>query len=260
MAPAVTLEGDDCALFASDMHLGDHEPALARRFTVALGEACVPGRTSAAVTHVFLLGDLFEAWVGDDQPDHSARELGDLLRTLNARGVRVLIMRGNRDFLLGTGSPSWPQTCGAALLEDPITVALFGTRVALAHGDALCTDDRDYQRFRVEVRAPAWQQGFLARPLAERLAVARHMREQSEVSKVARAKASLPMDVNETAVRALAREADVPCLIHGHTHRPDRHEADGLVRWVLPDWDADGGRGGFLRVDAQGWHRLGHWA
>jgi UDP-2,3-diacylglucosamine hydrolase len=206
-----------------------------------------------------LLGDVFEAWVGDDQPDQSVLLLGTRLLALSERGIRVFMMRGNRDFLMGSRSPGWPKDRGAQLLEDAVCISLFGTPVLITHGDSLCTDDVDYQQFRAQVRSPQWQAEFLCRPLAERLHLARHMREQSEINKAVRAQASLPMDVNAAAVRALARDGSVRHLIHGHTHRPAHHEVDGLSRWVLPDWHADGGRGGFLRVDARGWQMIGRW-
>ena len=256
---AAVLEGQHCALFASDMHLGDHEPRLATRFLKALDQALSPAGGQAAPSHLFLLGDVFEAWVGDDQPDQSARLLSARLRSLSERGIGVFLMRGNRDFLMGSRSPGWPQLCGAQLLEDAVCVSLFGSPVLIVHGDSLCTDDVGYQQFRAQVRSPQWQAEFLSRPLAERLHLARHMREQSEIKKAARAQASLPMDVNPATVRSLAREAGVRHLIHGHTHRPAHHEVEGLSRWVLPDWHAHEGRGGFLRIDTHGWQMIGHW-
>jgi len=242
-APVPCLSGSDVALFGSDMHLGDHDPATAALFFQRLG--AVWPRAS----HLFLLGDLFEAWVGDDQPDAVAADAQALFARISASGRRLYVMRGNRDFLLG---PRFAERCGASLLDDPCLVTLFGEPALLAHGDALCTDDADYQRIRSDVRSPGWQRDFLARPMADRLAFARSARAESERAKAAR----YPADVNAGAVDAMLREAGATLLIHGHTHRPACHEwpLDGRTarRWVLPDWDARDGRGGFLWADARG--------
>ncbi len=249
MIPFARLTQSDAALFASDMHLGDHDPETAALFLSTLQAQ------AASITHLFLLGDIFEAWVGDDQPDQVAAALGESLRGLARRGVHVALMRGNRDFLLGSGPPglTWPERFGATLLDDLIVVDLFGERVLLAHGDIWCTDDHDYQRFRAEVRTEAWQRGFLARPLAERLAIALAMRAQSERNKQGQDMG----DVNEEAVRAALRAAGVRQLIHGHTHRPGCYPlGGGLERRVLPDWLAAAGRGGVLRVDQSGTRAL----
>jgi UDP-2,3-diacylglucosamine hydrolase len=269
VSPAARLQltAGEAALFASDMHLGDHDPDTAAQFFSEM-DAHTP-----SISHLFLLGDVFEAWVGDDQPDQVAAALGARIAALTARGVIVALMRGNRDFLLGTGtaSSSWPERFGAQLLGDLEVLDLFGQRVLIAHGDSWCTDDHAYQRFRAEVRSSAWQQIFLAQPLAERLAIARRMREQSELNKQTQDLG----DVNDDAVREALRAANVRCVIHGHTHRPGRYllghatqsvkaraqsnadqAADDprlLERWVLPDWLAREGRRGMLRVDAQGW-------
>ncbi len=269
MSPAARLQltAGEAALFASDMHLGDHDPDTAAQFFSEM-DAHTP-----SISHLFLLGDIFEAWVGDDQPDQVALALSVRIAALTARGVRVAVMRGNRDFLLGTGThaPSWPERFGAQLLGDLEVLDLFGQRVLIAHGDTWCTDDYAYQRFRAEVRSAAWQQLFLAKPLAERLAIARRMREQSELNKEAQDLG----DVNDDTVGEAIRAANVRCVIHGHTHRPGRyrlgHTTDStpasapphahqnaddpgpLERWVLPDWLAREGRRGMLRVDAQGW-------
>lgn len=249
------LSGSDRALFASDMHLGDHDSQTAEWFFASL-EAQSPG-----ITHLILLGDIFEAWVGDDQPDKVAEQLSSLLNRLAGRGVHVALMRGNRDFLLGVeqsgGSPaSWPERCGAQLLDDPTVVDLFGMSVLLAHGDAWCTDDHGYQRFRAEVRSPAWQQSFLARPLAERLTIARAMREQSERNRLE----NDPGDVNRLAVIAALDAGRAARAIHGHTHRPGRYalaedpaRTDLPERWVLPDWSGAARRGGWLTVTEEGW-------
>jgi UDP-2,3-diacylglucosamine hydrolase len=245
-AARLSVGAGEAALFASDMHLGDHDPDTAAQFFKVLDAQ------ASSITHLFLLGDIFEAWVGDDQPDQVAAALGERLAGLAGRGVRVALMRGNRDFLLGSGAPdlAWPERCDALLLDDPTVVVLFGQPVLLAHGDAWCTDDHAYQRFRTEVRSNAWQAGFLSRPLADRLAIAREMRAQSELNKQAQDVG----DVNEAAVRAALVTADVRQVIHGHTHRPGTYSlGDGFERWVLPDWLAAAQRGGVLRVGEEGW-------
>ncbi|HEY0879501.1 MAG TPA: UDP-2,3-diacylglucosamine diphosphatase, partial [Zeimonas sp.] len=165
----------DVALFASDMHLGEHDPASAAHFFGAFD------RVAPSATHWFLLGDLFEAWAGDDQPDAIASAFIARVRALVDRGTAVYVVRGNRDFLLdvplpvGNGADSFSQRSGATLLADPSLVRLFERTVLLAHGDALCTDDVEYQRARAIVRSERWQRDFLARTLDERLAIARQL-------------------------------------------------------------------------------------
>jgi UDP-2,3-diacylglucosamine hydrolase len=191
----------------------------------------------------------------------------ETLAQLTRLGRRVYVMRGNRDFLLDAplpagGAPAFSARCGAVMLEDPCAVRLWGVPALLMHGDALCTDDLQYQAFRAMARRPEWQRGLLARPLAERLAMARALRADSETSKGG--KADYLMDVNAQAVAAAMREAGVRLLIHGHTHRPARHafELDGeaAVRWVLPDWSAAEHRGGLLLAGPEGLEPLGPWS
>ena len=255
----LSLETGHVALFASDMHLGDHDPDTAAQFLSSLDARLRAQR----VTHLFLLGDIFEAWVGDDQPDSVAAALGQALTKLSAGGLQVMLMRGNRDFLLGVereGLEPWPQAHGALLLDEPTTVDLFGERVLLSHGDAWCTDDRAYQRFRAEVRSIDWQTAFLAKPLAERLAIARAMREQSERNKLTQSIS----DVTDSTVSEALASSGANRVIHGHTHRPGVYALSSAAlagqppaqRWVLPDWLTQAGRGGFLRVDQTGWHWL----
>ena len=237
------------SLFVSDLHLGPDLTRATALFMRFLRDTAVEAEA------LYILGDLFEAWIGDDdlkQPLH--REIAQAIAELGRRGVRVYLMHGNRDFLLG---PRFLDATGATLLADPSLVDLHGTPTLLAHGDAFCIDDTAYQIFRRQVRAPAWQAVFLAKPLAERRDMARKLREQSELEKSA--KETALMDVNETAVVAALREHGYPRLIHGHTHRPARHRhgVDGHAcdRWVLPDWYDSGG---YLRCDANGCeaHRL----
>lgn len=243
LATGLSLSGGDVALFCSDMHLGDHDPATAALFFERL-EAAWP-----RASHLFMLGDLFEAWIGDDQPDAVAADAQALFARIGASGRRLQVMRGNRDFLLG---PRFARRCGAKMLDDPCLVTLFGEPAVLAHGDALCTDDLDYQRLRRELRSGDWQRDFLARPIDERLDFARSARAESERVKAAR----YPSDVNRGTVEALMRATGSRLMIHGHTHRPACHEwmLDGRLarRWVLPDWHAAEDRGGFLWADHRG--------
>lgn len=252
MTPIASLRGPAAALFASDMHLGAHDPGTAQQFLAALEQAV------DRVSHLFILGDALEAWVGDDQPDPVAAALADTLARLARYGLWIGLMRGNRDFLIDVPIPqteTFSRRCGAQLLDDTVLIDWGGESVLLAHGDAWCLSDQAYQAFRAQVRAPAWQQQFLARPLAERLAIARSMRQESEARRMI-------TDIDQAHAAALMRASGVSRLIHGHTHQPGESrlppEQDGspLRRWVLPDWSAAEQRGGFLRVDAQGWHWL----
>ncbi len=233
-------------LFISDLHLASERPQIHERFFDFL-------RTHAArASSVYILGDLFEIWLGDDALEDAADPLAcavaQALGTLGRSGVGVRILRGNRDFLLGA---RFCERACAELLEDPTVIEVQGQPVLISHGDSLCTEDLDYQAWRCTARSPAWQRDFLARPLAERRALALGLREKSR--EVTRAKAAQIMDVSEEAVRAAFRAHRVGCMIHGHTHRPARHEheVDGrrCERWVLPDWYECGG---YLAWDAAG--------
>jgi UDP-2,3-diacylglucosamine hydrolase len=183
---------------------------------------------------IFILGDLFEVWVGDDAaagPGFEA-QCTELLRAAAERRP-VFFMHGNRDFLVGA---AFAARCKLTLLEDPTVLVLHGRRWLLSHGDLLCLEDTEYLRFREQVRTPAWQNAFLARPLAERRALARSMRTQSEDRK--RSPGMVWADVDADAARAWLRQAGATTLVHGHTHRPATHAlGDGLERMVLSDWD-----------------------
>ncbi len=232
-------------LFISDIHLGSEHPEISERFTSFLATI-----SPDEVTALYILGDLFEAWIGDDgaQPEHVAAIAA--LRALTAKGLPVSVMHGNRDFLLGA---QFAAETGCQLLADPVVIDLGGRPTLLSHGDLLCTDDVDYQSFRQMVRAPQWQQQFLAATVEQRLAIARQYRGESQSR--GKQKSMAIMDVNQTAVEQMMREHGVDRLIHGHTHRPAVHEfqLDGQAaeRIVLGDWyqqdsvlicDADGCR------------------
>ena len=233
------------AVFASDVHLSSSHPATTDAFLRFLDDE-VAGRTP----RLFLLGDLFEYWAGDDDLDDPlARRVALALRALADSGVETAFIAGNRDFLIGD---AFADAARLTLLPDPFETTIAGVPLVLSHGDALCTDDVEYQRFRSMVRQPAWQQEFLMKPLTVRRAVIAGVREKSESAK--REKAMAIMDVNAAAVARLLGEHPDAILVHGHTHRPACHEhvvgAVPRTRWVLTDWDldADSPRGGGLAL------------
>lgn len=229
--------------FISDLHLSDSRPDINRVFFEFLRG---PARQAESL---YILGDLFEYWAGDDDLGDPFNESVAAALAEYSRAGRVLrFMHGNRDFLLGG---EFARACGGRLIEDPYTLDLFGTPTLLMHGDTLCTDDLDYQEFRVQVRNPMWQKGFLALPLEQRKRQIEAVRQTSESEKTR--KAPEIMDVNPGAVEAALREHAYPRLIHGHTHRPARHvhRVDGRTceRWVLADWYR---AGSYLRCDGRG--------
>jgi len=235
------------ALFISDLHLSAERPDTSQQFFRFLGDE------AARAQALYVLGDLFEYWAGDDElkdtaGDPLAADVARGFRRLSGAGVAVHFMHGNRDFLAGSG---FLDASGARFLEDPSVIHVASGPVALMHGDTLCTDDLDYQAWRSTARSDAWQKAFLAKSLAERHAAIGALREKSR--QVIAVKPAEIMDVNDAAVRDAFRRHGVRQLVHGHTHRPARHdiEVDGArcVRWVLPDWY---GRGGYLVLDDVG--------
>jgi UDP-2,3-diacylglucosamine hydrolase len=227
----------------ADLHLSEDTPDLNRLFrhTLALWQ----GRIDA----LYIVGDLFEYWVGDDDDSPFLRETLAALHAF-ADKTPLFVMHGNRDFLLGDG---FARASGAILIDDPHPLAVGQARYLLSHGDALCTDDKAYQQFRAQSRHPAWRQAMLARPLSERHQIARMARIESEASKRQTGLTALS-DVTDQAVLELLDRHDWPLLIHGHTHRPACHviEKDGreTQRWVIADWHD--GQGGYLVIDAHG--------
>ena len=237
--------------FISDLHLGADEPA-----TFGAWQQYLRGTPADAV---FILGDLFEVWPGDDviAAGTGSFEHGCAcaLREAASR-MAVFFMHGNRDFLVGQALMSFSH---ATLLPDPTVLGFSGQRWLLSHGDALCLDDVDYMRFRELVRGNAWQSDFLARPLAERQAIARELRRQSEARKQPGAHDARYADVDGAATRQWLAAANARTLIHGHTHQPAEHDlGDGLTRVVLSDWDlsARPPRADVLRLSAAGLQRL----
>ena len=213
--------------FISDLHLAADTP---RGF-----EAWSQYMLGTQADAVFILGDLFEVWVGDDaRHEGFEAQCADVMR--QAAAVRsVAFMVGNRDFLVGAHMLS---ACNVIALSDPTVVAAFGERLLLTHGDALCLADTDYQRFRTMVRSPAWQASVLARPLAERRGLAREVRHESERRHGAMQPEWLDLDL--AVCVEWMRAADAQVLVHGHTHRPaDQLLQPGFTRHVLSDWDFD---------------------
>ena len=233
-------------LFVSDLHLDAERPAVTELFGRFVEE---DARTADAL---YILGDLFEAWVGDDDPSEVGAFVAARLNGLRARGVPVHFMRGNRDFLLGT---AFSERAGLSILPDPAVVTLYGRPTLLMHGDLLCTDDTAYQAFRAQTRAPEWQANFLAQPLAARLAFADQARAASRAHQSGLQHQGLMeaiTDVAPATVAATFERYGIDTLIHGHTHRPAVHEDGPRTRIVLGDWYD---QGSVLRVDAGG-HRL----
>jgi UDP-2,3-diacylglucosamine hydrolase len=216
-------------LFISDLHLDETRPHIVEMFTNFLAQDV---RRADAL---YILGDLFESWIGDDDDSDLALRVATATKALRDSGVPIYFMHGNRDFLLGA---NYAARAGMNLLADPTVVELGGDGTLLMHGDTLCTDDVDYQKFRTLVRDPQWQSQFLAKSLAERRAFAAQARGESR-KHTATAKPDI-MDVNPAAVEAVMREHGVRRLIHGHTHRPATHRSniDGQTaeRIVLGDW------------------------
>jgi UDP-2,3-diacylglucosamine hydrolase len=217
--------------FISDLHLRSTHRQISAKFLDFMQQQ------AAHAEALYILGDLFEYWAGDDdldQPFH--QKICDAIRALSQNGTAIFIMCGNRDFLMGS---DLVKACGATLLNDPTLINLYGQPTLISHGDTLCTDDVAYQNFRKMVRGASWQKQFLAQALATRKQQIESIRAQSDQEK--KQKESHIMDVNTEAVCALLREHHYPIIIHGHTHRPAHHliHLDDVTchRWVLSDWD-----------------------
>jgi len=227
----------------SDLHLSEESPELNQLFSATLD--AWRGKLDA----LYILGDLFEYWVGDDD---NTPWIQGMLGTLSAFSAHtpLRIMRGNRDFLLGA---EFARQTGAELIDDPTLFYCGSQAYLLSHGDTLASDDVAYQQFRAQSRNPAWQQAMLARPLAERHAIARQARVQSKANKQATGLDAIS-DATDSAVLALLDHYDWPMLIHGHTHRPACHQIEhgehSTQRWVIADWHD--GHGGYLRLDGRG--------
>lgn len=227
-------------LFISDLHLDDTRPRI-----VALFEQFLSSEAREADA-LYILGDLFEAYIGDDDDAPLSARVAAALKALRDSGVPIFFIAGNRDFLLGE---DYAQRAGVVILDDGAVVDLHGTPTLLLHGDVLCTEDAAYQTFRQQVHDPAWQRTFLARSVADRRGFAQQARDASRAH-TSQADMAI-MDVNQHAVETALRHAGVARMIHGHTHRPALHDftLDGASaqRIVLGDWYE---QGSVLRVDA----------
>lgn len=219
--------------FLSDTHLSPEFPETYDKFVRYLT------RIRADADELYILGDLFDYWIGDDGidvlgHDRAAQALADLA----ASGTKISVMHGNRDFLIGQ---QFIDRICASLIPDPTTIELNGQPVLLMHGDSLCTDDIEHQRYRETVLSPQWQEAVLALPISERLSRAQNMRSESKKNR--KTKDSYLMDVNETTVKETMKQYDVHTLVHGHTHRPGVHKftlnGNNASRYVLGDWGRD---------------------
>ncbi len=231
------------SIFVSDLHLTPDRPRASEQFFDFIS------RIAPQAGALYVLGDLFEYWIGDDDLDDPFNaSIADALAAVSGKGVPLYFMQGNRDVLAGQG---FAARCGARLIADPTLLDLHGTRTLLMHGDTLCTGDADYQKFRAYAHDPENQRRFLALPLEARREQMLDWRAQSEQSK--QGKDAGIMDVAPAAVEQALREHGYPRLIHGHTHRPARHlhtvDGQSCERWVLTDWY---GRAGYLRCDRDG--------
>lgn len=228
--------------FVADLHLTDERPVATGHFFRFLKDAAV------SADALYILGDLFETWVGDDHDEQVAQDTAHQIKSLVDSGTPVYFMHGNRDFML---AEHYATLSGMTLLSDPTRIDLYGVPTLLMHGDTLCTDDKAYQAFRSRIRRPLILALLRRLPLALRRRMARQARVGSESAKAT--KATEIMDVNTDAVVRMLREAHALRLIHGHTHRPAQHvhaiDGHGCERWVVPDWYT---RWGYVVCDAAG--------
>ena len=213
--------------FISDLHLTSDRPDTLKSFAQFVSN-------DAARARLYILGDLFEAWLGDDDDAPLANNVRAILKSFTDEGGQLYLMPGNRDFLLGE---EFCRGVGATLLADP-TVHLIGSKpTLLMHGDTLCTDDLDYQNFRKVCRDPSWKNNVLSLPLDERRSLANNLRHMS--SEANSYKAENIMDVNKSTVEEVMCSHEITCLIHGHTHRPRLHQEAYGDRWVLGAWEKE---------------------
>ncbi len=229
-------------LFVSDLHLEADRPDIGDQFINFLKTDVLEA------DDLYILGDLFEAWVGDDDPNTHYARIKMAIRKVVDKGIPVYFMHGNRDFMIGR---QFANETGVEILPDPYPVTMYGERTLLSHGDALCIDDVQYQRVREMVRNPEWQKSILEKPLKERLRIAEEARRQS-LEQTINMNLSI-MDVNQEEVIRVIRKHEVDILVHGHTHRPDIHNVDlgnrKAQRIVLGDWYT---QGSVLRWDLRG--------
>ena len=223
--------------FISDLHLSDKHPELTQAFFKILEES------KEACTHFFILGDLFETWIGDDDALPIYIEIKQALKAFTTNGPETFFMHGNRDFLVGE---AFAKETGITILPDPYTLQINNQKVILSHGDFLCTDDKDYIDFRNQVRNQDWQNNFLKKTLDERKQIAATLRADSK--EATSKKSNEITDVNNQSVEDFINEHQPDLFIHGHTHRPNIHDVGSSKRIVLGDW---GEYGWLLTIDGQ---------
>lgn len=232
------------ALFISDLHLQSSHPRTSAAFLSFLEHHAQYAQA------LYLLGDLFEYWAGDDDlEDPFNARMTAAIRAVSDAGVHVYWIAGNRDFLVGSG---FAAAAGATLLSEPHVATIAGQRVVLLHGDAECTNDVPYMEFRAMVRQPAWQKQFLSMPLSQRKSIIAGLRNRSREHNGE--KSYDIMDVTPDAIAQVFSEQASTVMIHGHTHRPAVHTAGDTLRYVLPDWECDTTpqRGGWIAIDGRG--------
>ena len=226
--------------FISDIHLSDKHPELTQAFFTFLNES------KEACTHLYILGDLFETWIGDDDDLPLYREIKEALLSFTTNGPKTFFMHGNRDFLVGE---SFAKETGITILPDPYTLNINGQRAILSHGDFLCTDDQDYINFRNQVREEDWQSDFLNKALYERKQIAVNLRKDSK--EATSKKSDTITDVNDRSLLEFINEHKPDIFIHGHTHRPQIHKLGNIKRVVLGDW---GDCGWYLHTNKENYH------
>ena len=212
--------------FISDLHLDNKREEIKKAFFKFLESE------ASEFENLYILGDLFEVWIGDDFEDDFTREVISELKKFSLKDKNIFIMHGNRDFLLGE---KFAEKCGAKLISDPLILDKEEKKIMLSHGDIFCTDDVEYQSFKEKVRNEKWQKEFLSKDLKDREEIAKNLRNESAMKNSK--KEDYLMDVNKTEVEKIARENEVEILIHGHVHRPKIHNEVFGQRIVLGDWN-----------------------
>ena len=215
--------------FISDLHLSENTPSVTEGFFEFLKTA------AQELSHLYILGDLFEAWVGDDDDSQHAMSVMQKINHATRNGLEIFFIHGNRDFLCGQ---KFAEQSNLTLLPDPYFLNFFDQKIALSHGDSFCTEDLEYIKFKKEVRSEEWQQEFLQKPLDDRLNIASSMRDASQKNNSNKDIAI--MDVTPTAIQDFFAEHRINLLIHGHTHRPNTHQINSGTRIVLGDWHKTG--------------------
>ena len=215
--------------FISDLHLSENTPSVTEGFFEFLKTA------AQELSHLYILGDLFEAWVGDDDDSELATNVMQKINRATRNGLEIFFIHGNRDFLCGQ---KFAEQSNLTLLPDPFFLNFFDQKIALSHGDNFCTEDLEYIKFKKEVRSEKWQQEFLQKPLDDRLNIASNMRDASQKNNSN--KDISIMDVTPNAIQEFFAEHRIDLLIHGHTHRPNTHQINSGTRIVLGDWHKTG--------------------